>query len=771
MGYIIVAGLLFLGAIQTAAAGGIQSDGSANYLVGVGSHDITGPAADANLMGYANPEQTGGGIHIRLRARSFIVADPVQTENRVLFVNLDACMGAQSVTLRVLDRLKSRYGSLYTAKNVLISGTHTHAGPGGYLQYVLYIITSLGFVRQSFDALVDGIELSITQAHENLRPGSIYVNAGELLDASINRSPSAYLNNPAEERARYKYDVDKTMTLLKFVDEEWGEAGAFSWFAVHGTSMNNTNSLISGDNKGAAARFFEDWFSRRSSQYSVLDETKQLEYVSDGAHPGFAPVDGNTFATAAMLKSSGGKPSTKLSSVVHRVRNAMKDSLKPPFVAAFCQSNVGDTTPNILGAFCTDTGLPCDFNTSTCNGKNELCIGRGPAYPDDHFESTKIIGERQFKKAAELFKSSSSQQISGKVQFRQTYIDFSNVKVTLENSEVVSTCPAAVGFGFAAGTTDGPGAFNFVQGDNQGNLFWKLVGGALKVPSAHQVECQKPKPVLIDTGEMTYPYAWAPSILPISIFQIGQFVILGVPAEFTTMSGRRLREAVKTTLIQNGDGEFGEDLQVVIAGLSNGYSQYVATFEEFQAQRYEGASTLYGPHTLSAYIQEFKKLATALAKGDEVSPGPAPPDMVDQQLGFLPGVVADATPWGVNFGDLKEDVPTNASYHFGDTVEVTFYTGCPRNDILTEGTYGLVELLDKSGKWVSVYDDDDWCLKFVWYRNSQFSTHSFATISWEIPETVLAGTYRIRHFGAYKHLFGSVKHFTGTSSAFVVLVF
>jgi neutral ceramidase len=73
----------------------------------------------------------------------------------------------------------NRYGDLYTAKNVAISGTHTHSGPGGYLQYVLYIITSLGFVRQSFDAIVDGIENSIIKAHNNLRPGSIYVNQGK----------------------------------------------------------------------------------------------------------------------------------------------------------------------------------------------------------------------------------------------------------------------------------------------------------------------------------------------------------------------------------------------------------------------------------------------------------------------------------------------------------------------------------------------------------------------------------------------------------------
>ena len=91
-----------------------------------------------------------------------------------------------------------------------------------------------------------------------------YNNSGELLDAGVSRSPSAYLNNPASERSKYKYDVDKEMTLIKFVDNYWGPIGSFNWFATHGTSMSRTNSLISGDNKGAAARFMEDWFERKS---------------------------------------------------------------------------------------------------------------------------------------------------------------------------------------------------------------------------------------------------------------------------------------------------------------------------------------------------------------------------------------------------------------------------------------------------------------------------------------------------------------------------
>ena len=80
--------------------------------------------------------------------------------------------------------------------------------------------------------------------------------------------------------------------------------GSVSWFPVHCTSINNTNSLISGDNKGVAAQLMEKWASSKQSNVSSGD-----------------------------------------------------------FVAAFAQANVGDTSPNTQGAFCADTGelqpLPC----------------------------------------------------------------------------------------------------------------------------------------------------------------------------------------------------------------------------------------------------------------------------------------------------------------------------------------------------------------------------------------------------------------------------
>ncbi|XP_042514235.1 neutral ceramidase 1-like [Macadamia integrifolia] len=746
---------------------------ASNYLIGLGSYDITGPAADVNMMGYANMEQIASGVHLRLRARAFIVAEP--HGSRIVFVNLDACMASQLVTIKVIERLKARYGSLYNQQNVAISGIHTHAGPGGYLQYVVYIVTSLGFVRQSFDALVDGIEKSIIQAHENLRPGSIYVDKGEILDAGVNRSPSAYLNNPANERSKYKYDVDKEMTLLKFVDDEWGPVGSFNWFATHGTSMSRTNSLISGDNKGAAARFMEDWFE----QNDFMDGVENLNSDTYAGHsiprrissiiPNLQNYD-KLRDLATLYQSSQGKPATRMLSISSRVRNALRQAERPRFVSAFCQSNCGDVSPNVLGTFCLDTGLPCDFNHSTCGGKNELCYGQGPGHPDE-FESTRIIGERQFKKAVDLFKKA-SEQLKGKVEYRHTYIDFSKLEVTLPKEggayEVVKTCPAAMGFAFAAGTTDGPGAFDFKQGDDKGNAFWRLVRNVLKTPDKDQVNCQYPKPILLDTGEMKEPYDWAPSVLPVQILRIGQLVILGVPGEFTTMAGRRLRDAVKSVLTSGANGEFNSNVHVVIAGLTNTYSQYVTTFEEYSVQRYEGASTLYGPHTLSAYIQEFKKLAKSLISDQTVEPGADPPDLLDKQISFLTPVVMDATPHGAQFGDCSKDIPQNSTFKRGDMVSVTFWSACPRNDLMTEGTYALVEFLQSKETWVPAYDDDDFCLRFIWSRPSKLSTHSQATIEWRIPQAAVSGVYRISHFGASKSLFGTVKHFTGSSSAFVV---
>jgi neutral ceramidase len=46
--------------------------------------------------------------------------------------------------------------------------------------------------------------------------------------------------------------------------------------------------------------------------------------------------------------------------------------------------------------------------------------------------------------------------------------------VELSGKTKVRTCPAALGPGFAAGTTDGPGMFGFQQGDTEVRILFSF---------------------------------------------------------------------------------------------------------------------------------------------------------------------------------------------------------------------------------------------------------------------------------------------------------
>ena len=112
-----------------------------NYRVGVGIYDITGPAAEVNLFGYASSDQFSTGIHDRQWSRAFVIAEPVSEGNRVVFVTVDQGAVFQGVTQGVLKKLKARYGDLYNDDNLIISATHTHGGAGGHSHYALYNVT------------------------------------------------------------------------------------------------------------------------------------------------------------------------------------------------------------------------------------------------------------------------------------------------------------------------------------------------------------------------------------------------------------------------------------------------------------------------------------------------------------------------------------------------------------------------------------------------------------------------------------------------------
>ena len=377
------------------------------------------------------------------------------------------------------------------------------------------------------------------------------------------------------------------------------------------------------------------------------------------------------------------------------------------------------------------------------------------------------MSDYRYEHALNLMEAA-EEEIVGPVDYRHSFVHMTGLEVFLSEGHTETLCSPAMGYAFAAGTTDGPGMFGFTQGETSGNPFWDKVRDFLSEPTQEEIKCQAPKPILLNTADIDKPYEWDPETVAVQIFRIGNLFILSVPSEFTTMAGRRLRKEIESIIRDSGIIPKDQKIYVTIAGLSNGYSSYVTTFEEYQAQRYEAASTIYGPYTLDAYIQEFSRLARDLVSGNPSDSDPPPADLSDVMIELMPPNRFDRTPVGTSYGDVLTDAQdevhtihfsstrflpfphdisecfpfntydyisklqhpfifcSNLQYFIGDTVVVEFRSANPRNNQRLDGTFLSVQLgVDKvrglfgglqmfKTDWQSVAVDGDWETKFHW---------------------------------------------------------
>ena len=229
-----------------------MADRGGPWLVGCGSADVTGEPWGAGMMGYGMRFQRTAGLHLRQRSRAFVLGEP-GSDRRFVLVVADIGMFFANVRQAVLDRLDP---AVLRPEDVLLTATHTHAGPGGYAGYKMYNRTNKGLRPHTLAAIVDGVVQSIELALADAAPGRLVLTRGELHDASVNRSPQAFDRNPEQDRQHFPDRVDPGTTVLRL--ERDGElVGLVNWFATHGTSLTNRNTLISGDNKGYAAHALE----------------------------------------------------------------------------------------------------------------------------------------------------------------------------------------------------------------------------------------------------------------------------------------------------------------------------------------------------------------------------------------------------------------------------------------------------------------------------------------------------------------------------------
>ena len=238
---------------------------AAGYRVGVGIGDVTGEAAEVGMLGYAGPGQTTAGIASRQWARAFVVADGAG--QRVAFVSAEVDFITQAVQVEVLRRLRAHYGAAYTDQNVVLH-RHPHALRAGRLLRVHPVEPDHPRLRGAgLRGLVAGIVRAVAAADTDLAPGTVKFAEGTLTGANVNRSLEAFRRNPAADRARSPDAVDRRMTVLRF-EQGGAPVGMLDFFATHGTSMTQTNQLISADNKGYAAHLIEhdvhgvDWAHR-----------------------------------------------------------------------------------------------------------------------------------------------------------------------------------------------------------------------------------------------------------------------------------------------------------------------------------------------------------------------------------------------------------------------------------------------------------------------------------------------------------------------------
>lgn len=673
------------------------------YEVGVGIADMTGPCVEITFMGYAELSQSGAGIHTRQFARAFIFE---KDGNRIVLVTADVQSIGIAVRREVVRNLQALYGDLYTLQNVILTGTHTHSTPGGYLVDFILDVSILGFSRETFDAYVTGITNSIVHAHENMVPARLFYSTSTVRNAHMNRSPYSYEYNPTEERERYESDTDDVLTQVRIVKEDGSLHGIMNWFAVHTTSMNMTNLLVSSDNLGYASIKLE-----------------------------------------AML-------------------NPEKFVGQADIVAGFFASNLGDVSPNLRGARCEFSGEVCDNQFLLC-AAGERCYSLGPG--DNMFESTRIIGTAVYEGAVEAL-NIAGQELRGDINVVHQFLNMAEqvvskydpVEQTFNENEQVTGCTAALGYSFASGTIDGANTLNITQGTISGNPLLDAIGGVVTSPPTEEdIECHAPKPILLMTGRANFPLPWHPSIVSATVVYLGGFAIAGVPGEPTTMSGRRIRDVVG-----NAMERLGLPRRVVVSGLTNEYIHYVATPEEYQVQRYEAASTIYGPNALDIFLNKFDEFTSVAIQGGTVEPGPEPADNIGRTISLILPVIVDNSPIGTSFGDVVEQ--PLATVARGETISATFVAANPRNNLRQGSSHAVIQR-QEFGEWVTVATDANWETKFYWERVSTLLGTSRATFEWTVPDDALAASYRVVYYGARRSLLGTITEFEGYSNSFNVI--
>ncbi|HUR52079.1 MAG TPA: neutral/alkaline non-lysosomal ceramidase N-terminal domain-containing protein [Mycobacteriales bacterium] len=208
-----------------------------------------------------------------------------------------------------------------------------------------------------------------------------------------------------------------------------------------------------------------------------------------------------------------------------------------------------------------------------------------------------------------------------------------------------------------------------------------------------------------------------PHAVPITVAQVGERLIATIPGEMTVGMGRLVRGAVALTA--DGHGIKG----VQLSGLSNEYLSYFTTPQEYDAQHYEGGSTMYGRESSVLLMQQLQLLTKAL-----VTNKPAAPPYAEDPTN---GVSAAAPPFGTGVSSAQATSQPRSTQRLARAA--FSWQGAPKGlDMPLGRAFVSVERVGYGTA------TDDLGLQVLW-RVDDSGVYS---AQWEVPRDAARGRYR-----------------------------
>jgi neutral ceramidase len=593
---------------------------------------------------------------MRLHVRALVLTDRNGETVAILVADLPHL--SPNLHRQTADRVAKQTG--IGADRLILSATHTHAGPGHHYaerQYNQYVSQVAGYDPAMVEFLVSRFAQAILDAHGRLRAARIAWRMTPVWGHTRNRSYDAYVRNKPEGAPPFpppaglepaRVAVDPTWTMLRVdtlgADGAHHPAGAFSIFAFHGTGNPPDNDLFDPDIQGIVNRRVE----------------RHIDSLN-GRHP--------TFGTEA----------------IHLLANGTEGDISPDWPPnsrcdlPLLRPTIGPGGPRTPPA-------PWEWR-QTPRAHVALCLATARAYVN-------AVGDTLGRRAAALFDS-----IGAKLtDTHRIAVAFRTVR--LRGYHGLCADPA-IGASTAAGAEDGP---TRLRG-------WRLFGffsfgfeeGGRAVRKDPRNSCQREKHVLGEGMQRKSfgPFSGEhglPEVAQLSVVRIGDLLLAVVPAEVTTVAGAAMKRAVRDSAHAHGLVPNG----VAVIGLTNGYIQYATTDAEYSAQDYEGGSTLYGPKSAAVLAQELGRLAGQL--GD--AGGRSPVNVVDSLTAY-PGDPISVLPDSAA-GPPVQDVQRAflALTCLGDTVVARWRDVYPGR--LVPANEWVVQIERTSdGRWEPVVRDDD----------------------------------------------------------------